>query len=139
MGVRHNRIVMELLSLGLPTEDYAVFGSGPLLAHGLRSDVRDLDVLARGRAWERALRYGTPRIPPSGNGRMVVLFDGRIEIFDEWVSADWNVDELIDSADIVDGIRFIPLATVLRWKKSVSRAKDRQDVTAIEQSLRTGA
>jgi hypothetical protein len=43
----------KLRTLGLPVGDYAVFGSGPLVVRGLTREYRDLDVVARGAAWER--------------------------------------------------------------------------------------
>jgi hypothetical protein len=133
MSVRDKAIIRELLSLGLPTRDYVIFGSGPLLAYGIRSDVRDLDILARGSAWRKALTYGVPPVsPPSGNGNMIVLFDGRIEIFDRWVSGEWDVDLLIDNAEFIDGLPFVPLATVLSWKKLASREKDQRDISDLE-------
>ena len=136
MNVKEKEIFKELLSLHLPVSDYVIFGSGPLFAHGIRSDVRDLDILARGSAWRKALTYGTaPVNPPSGNGSMIVLFDGRIEIFNSWVSAEWDVDSLIDNAEFIDGLPFVPLTTVLRWKKSASREKDQHDILDIERYL----
>ena len=136
MNVKEKEIFKELLSLHLPVSDYVIFGSGPLFAHGIRSDVRDLDILARGSAWRKALTYGTaPVNPPSGNGSMIVLFDGRIEIFNSWVSAEWDVDSLIDNAEFIDGLPFVPLTTVLRWKKSAPRENDQRDILDIERYL----
>lgn len=133
MSLIDKAIIRKLLSLQLPTQDYVIFGSGPLLAHDIRSNVRDLDILARASAWRKALDYGVPlATPPSGNGNMVVFFDGQIEIFDRWVSDEWNVDQLIDNAEIIEGLPFVPLATVLCWKKSASREKDNQDILDLE-------
>lgn len=137
MSVRDNAIIKELLTLQLPAQDYVIFGSGPLLAHEIKSDVRDLDILARGAAWRKALTYRVPPVtPPSGNGSMIVLCDGRIEIFDRWVSGEWDVDLLIDNAEFIDGLPFVPLATVLRWKKSTSRQKDSQDISDLEEYIK---
>lgn len=44
----------EVRALNLPQEDYAIVGSGPLAAHGLIASVRDVDILARGEAWQLA-------------------------------------------------------------------------------------
>ncbi len=67
-------VIKELLSLHLPVSDCVIFGSGPLLAHGIRSEVRDLDILARRPARRKALAYGmAPVKPPSGNGSMIVF------------------------------------------------------------------
>jgi hypothetical protein len=120
-----------LRALALPVEDYVVFGSGPMFAHGLRTELRDLDVIARRAAWAKACRDGEPESAPSGCGSVVRLHHGRIEIFNAWTSPAWDVAALIDSAQVIDGIPYVPLPIVLRWKLSSDRPKDRADVIAI--------
>jgi len=126
----------SLRSLGLPSEDFVVFGSGPLLAHRLKDDIPDLDVLARGKAWQQAQRFAAPERAPSGVGS-IIRAPGNIEIFDAWPlkGKGWNVDWLIDSAEIIDGIRFVPLETVLNWKESAGRPKDEDDVALLRKYL----
>jgi hypothetical protein len=116
----------ELLSLHLPTSDYAIAGSGPLFARRLIRSVGDLDVVARGEAWRRAAALGPVEEAPEAGVHRVVLFDGLVEVLDGWYPQVWDVDELIDGAEIIDGIRFVPLP-VVEWTKSRSRrAKDRE-------------
>jgi len=74
----------KLRALGLPAGDYAVFGSGPLAIRGLIEGARDLDVVARGTAWERARRLGTVREAPGGDP-VVRLEGGVIEVFGGWL------------------------------------------------------
>jgi hypothetical protein len=126
-----NSLVMQLLLLGLPPEDFAVFGSGPMMAHGIK-EAHDLDVLARGAAWEKAAR--SAEILPGGfGGRKVAI--GDIEIFDAWAPGEWDVDELIDTAEVIDGIRFVTLENVLKWKKLAARPKDAGHIRLIEEHL----
>ena len=125
----------RLLALQLPPDDYAIFGSGPMLAHRLKTEVRDLDVIARGTAWAAAVRLCPPVAAPSGSGLMVELDGGALQIFSAWTSPDWNVDRLIDEADVVGGIRFVPLVLVLAWKRQSGRPKDLADIKAIEAYL----
>lgn len=132
MELRQHPFIRELISLGLPSIDYVVAGSGPLLAHGLRQDIGDLDIVARNDAWKIALSMGEATAPPSGHGLMVVLFGGHIEIFDRWLPGTQDADTLISSAELVDGIPFCPLADVLEWKRRSHRLKDREDVELIE-------
>lgn len=122
----------NLRALGLPSDDFVVFGSGPLLAHGLRDSVPDLDVLARGEAWRQAQRFAAPERAPSGVGSIIRVPEN-IEIFDAWPlkGKGWNVDRLIDNAEIIDGIRFVPLETVLNWKESAGRPKDEDDIALL--------
>lgn len=122
-----------LLELELDTKDYAVFGSAPLFMHGLKDSLRDLDVIARGRAWEQALDL-TERgrllmeTPPSGRGTMLRHPHESIEIFNEWTSKKIDIEELIDSAELIDGIRFVRVVDVLKWKALSGREKDRRDI-----------
>ena len=118
----------RLLDLQLPPDDYAIFGSGPMLAHRLKTEVRDLDVIARGTAWAAAVRLCPPVAAPSGSGLMVELDGGNLQIFSAWTSPAWDVDRLIDEADVVGGIRFVPLIWVLAWKRQSGRPKDLADI-----------
>ncbi len=42
----------------MPAGDWALHGSAPMLAHGLLSEIHDIDIVARGAAWEAAGRLG---------------------------------------------------------------------------------
>lgn len=118
----------RLRGLGLPDGHYAVFGSAPLYIRGLVERLRDLDVVARGPAWERAEQVGSRATPPSRRGRLRVVHgpsgSGAIEIFDRWTSDDWKVDDLVATAERVGGIRFVPVDVVLDWKARSARRKD---------------
>jgi hypothetical protein len=131
-------LIARLLALHLPADDHAVFGSGPLLAHGLTATANDIDVVARGAAWRRATRLRRPVRAPSGIGQMVELDDGKLQIFDTWIDPEWDVDGLIDGAEVIAGIRFVPLAVVLMWKRREGRPKDRDHIRLIEEYLATG-
>lgn len=48
-----------------------------------------------------------------------------------------SVQTQIDSADIIDGIRYVQLPTILAIKKNKTRPKDIQDVKLIERYLAT--
>lgn len=128
-------LLLRLKKLGLPEKDFAVFGSGPLYVRGIKESLRDLDLIARGEAWEMATGMGVVSAAPSGCGMMVRLTGAPIDIFNKWTSSEWNVDQLIDGADIIDGLRYVNLREVLRWKKSAARGKDVEDITRIEAFL----
>jgi hypothetical protein len=130
-----NQLVREFLSYGLDTDDYVIGGSGPLLAHGIRGRISDLDVIARGAAWERAVALGARREPPCGGVNAVYLLDGAIEVVDGWFPERWSVDRLIDEAEIIDGIRFLSLRLTLEWKRLLGREKDRADIAELERRL----
>lgn len=128
----------ELLSLHLPTSDYAIAGSGPLFARGLIASVGDLDVVARGEAWRRAVALGPVEDAPEAGVHRVVLLDGRVEVLDGWYPQVWDIDELIDGAEIIDGFRFVPLH-VVEWTKGRSRRpKDREHLRLLASATPAG-
>jgi hypothetical protein len=138
-----NRLIRRLDTLEtwlhLDRRDFVIFGSGPLLAHGLRSDIRDLDIVARGPTWQRASRYGCPGIGSVNGAPMALFWDGLIQFSLGWISADWDADELIDRAEIIQGLPFAGLADVLAYKRVLLRPKDHPDITALRQALRQPA
>lgn len=120
-------LIGDLKKIGMPPMDFAVFGSGPMAVRGLR-DTEDIDVIARGRAWEIAKSKGERRTSEFGD-ESYAFADGKIEVVDRW--ADWNVDELIDGADEFEGIRFVNLETTQKEKIRRGRDKDLKDVELI--------
>ncbi|WP_460066190.1 hypothetical protein [Streptomyces sp. YKOK-I1] len=127
-----------LAALRLPRGEYVVCGSAALYVRGLRARMGDLDVLARGAAWERALALGAPGPTVSGYGLRVVHPTAAIEIMDRWTPG-WSTDRLIDDADVIDGVPFMRLGDVLRWKLAADRPKDRADIAAIRHLHRVWA
>lgn len=135
-SLRRNRLIRQVLDLRMPPGDYALAGSAPLYAHGLRSRLGDIDVVARGAAWQIAQQFEKPVRAPSGIGRMVRLGGGEIEIFDRWVAPEWPIDSLIDEAEVIDGIRFVSLRDSLAWKQYLHRAKDAADIRLLQAYFR---
>jgi len=132
-ALRHHPLIIELENLDLCPTDYAVFGSGPMFAHGLH-EPSDLDVVARGKALSQAKAYA--EMFGGQDGEAITFAGGRIEIYADWQPGTWNVDELIDTAEIVDGVPFVALAHVLRWKRLLRRPKDLLHCRLIEDYLR---
>jgi len=124
-----------LLSLNLPPKDYIVMSGGSMLAHGLKDFINDLDIYAKDKAWEKACSISTP-IPTSRNvGQVIKLFDEKIEILNKWAPGEWNVDELINTADIIEGIQFINLEYLEKWMLTSKREKDLVNAKIIREYL----
>lgn len=131
--VSEHPLIKELLKLDLPASEFAVFGSGPMMAHGLR-DCNDLDIIARGTAWEMACMLG--QVSKTADNHVKATFaDGKIEVFSKWWPGGWDTNVLIDGAETIDGVRFVTLPNVLRWKRTKGRPKDEEDAKAIEAYL----
>jgi hypothetical protein len=111
-------------SLHLPSEDFAIAGSGPLFARGWIAEIGDLDVIARGQAWRRICQLGEVEEALLASVHRVLLFDGKIEILDGWFPATWDINTLIDKADLMSGLRFIKLEVVAETKKLLRRPQD---------------
>jgi hypothetical protein len=135
MALSEHRLFRLLGKLALPVDDFVVAGSGPLLAHGLKASIHDLDLVARGKAWELVASAAPVIGSRSGLGRRIVLYNGAVEVFDHWVGGLNDVDALIDGAESIEGVRFMSLQDTLRWKRGLGRAKDLADVRLIEQYL----
>lgn len=116
----------------LPPQDYAIFGSGPLLAHGLVEHVGDIDILARGAAWLRATTLGSAEVAPDGD-KIIRLEDG-VDVFDGWL--DLDKDAVIDRAVLIDGLPYADLRDVLAFKRKLNRPKDKEHVRRLEGYLR---
>ena len=81
----------RLRSFSLPSGDYAVFGSGPLLVRRIIDAVSDLDVICRGEAW-RAARD----LIDADEHRLVVLDEITYPMNWGWIDTD-DVAETIRS------------------------------------------
>ena len=124
--------IRNLLSLELPLTDYAIAGSGPLFARGWIDDPTDIDVVARGAAWDAAVRIVAPEPAPYPPVQRVVLFGGTIEVLDGWFPDRWSVDDLIDGADIIEHIRFVKLDVVADTKKMLGRVRDLEHLVVLD-------
>ncbi len=133
--LHYNKLLELVKSLGMPKDDFAVFGSGPMFPHGLKQIDRDIDIIARGKAWYIAAKFKRP-VPDNHNMYLKVsYFQEHVEIFSGWAPGLWHTDSLIDSAEVYDGIRFVRLEKVLLYKKMLNRKKDLVHIALIEKYL----
>ena len=114
-------LYQELLSLKLAQDNFAIAGSGPLFARGWISDPSDIDVVARGSAWNAAAQLGQVTPAPYSDVHQISLFDGDLEILDGWFPECWPVDQIIDEADLICGLRFVRLDIILTTKRMLGR------------------
>ena len=121
-------------SLGLPDADYAVFGSGPLIVRGIIDATNDLDVVSRGGAWKKACELGEMVTLEEHRVNVVSFLDGAITIGTSWAYGNVDVDELIDTADIIDGLPFARLEHVVKYKRIAWRSKDLEHLRLLKAS-----
>jgi hypothetical protein len=128
-------LLRALKDMNLDTGDFVIFGSAPLLAHGLRSDIRDLDVLARNGVWAEVAAKGELAFGDETGDEIREFHGGRIQFSQRWISGDFNTDHLIEGATIVAGLPFAPLVEVLCYKERLDRPKDQDDIAALREHL----
>jgi len=129
------RLALLVAELDLDRRDFVVFGSGPLLAHGLRHGVSDLDIVARGRVWRQVRQWGTPGTGSVNGAPMALFWNGLIQFSPGWISADWDADNLIGRAERIQGWPFAPLSEVLAYKRVLLRPKDHRDIAALHRPM----
>jgi hypothetical protein len=129
------RLAILVFELDLDPRDFVIFGSGPLLARGLRPGIHDLDIVARGPVWQRVTEHGCPGTGSINGAPMALFWDGLIQFSQGWISADWDADALIDRAEIIQGWPFASLADVLAYKQVLLRPKDYPDIAVLQQAM----
>jgi hypothetical protein len=120
-----------LRSLDLPPEDFAVFGSGPLLVRGIIDRAGDLDVICRRAVWQMVQGLG-PTIEQDGVP-VLSLFDGLVTFGTRWAIGDFDVDRLIDTAEMIDGLPFVAIEHVVAYKRLAGRPKDQDHLRRLEE------
>ncbi len=121
----------EIKKLNFPIGEYALFGSCPLGVRGIR-DSRDIDMVVDELLWKKlAEKYKVEKFE-TGPTRKKFIKIGEIEVYPDWLPWLPNTKELIQTADIIEGVPFVKLKYVLEWKKTFGREKDRKDVKLIK-------
>ena len=122
----------SLRSLELPSGHFAVFGSGPLIVRGIIDATNDLDVISRGPAWERACIAGEVEFVQEYGVDIVHCFDHAITIGRSWGYGDFDIDHLIDTSEMIDGLPFVKLEHVIAYKQIAGRPKDLEHLRKLE-------
>lgn len=134
MKIPEHPLFEALRKLDFPVGQYAIFGSGPMWVRGIRES-DDLDIIARGGAWEQAKAGGIVGVKEYSGLQYVHFADEKIEAYNDWYPGKWDIDKLIDTAEIIDGIPFVRLESVVEWKKIMGREKDGKDLVLIQEYL----
>lgn len=124
-------MIEAVTRLALPPGHWAVHASAVLVLHGLVEEAGDVDVIARGPAWQHALRLGEPT--PGKMDLCVAVPELGLEVWSGWMDED--VDRLVDTAEDVSGVPCVSLPAVLRFKEAAGRPKDAAHVAALRHHL----
>ncbi len=124
-------------SLNLSAGDFAIFGSGPLVVRGIIPASNDLDILCRRQAWKTVQKIGDREYLSDYDVTIVTMCDGRLTFGTQWGIGNFDIDELIDSAEEIDGLPFVPLEYVASYKEIRKRPKDLEHLQALEAYKKT--
>ena len=119
-------------SLNLPAGDFAIFGSGPLIVRGIIPASNDLDIICRGQAWERVKAIGELEYLSKYDVTVVTMYGGRLTFGTKWAIGEFDIDELIDGAEEIDGLPFVRLQHVKNYKEISKRPKDLRHIEALK-------
>lgn len=122
----------KLRELNLPVGDFAIFGSGPLIVRGIIPASNDLDILCRGGAWESVKAIGALEYLRDYDLAVVTMYEGSLTFGEKWGIGEFDTDELIDSAEEIDGLPFVRLEHVASYKKISKRPKDLEHLQALK-------
>jgi len=119
--------------IDLPLGKYVIFGSGPMGIRGLRK-CYDLDILVTEDIFNEYKNKSDWEYKEfERDGRHVEMVEkNNIELYKTWGPGEWNEDELIKTSEIIDGLPFVRLEYVIKWKKISGREKDLNDIKIIE-------
>ena len=125
------KLLIDFKKLKLPDGSYAIYGSGPLGVRGIR-DIRDLDVIVTDELYQK-LKEKYLR-----DSKKELIKLGEIEIYPIWA---WNptfagLKQTINRAELIDGLRFVLLEDLVKWKQKMGRPKDFKDIELINNYLK---
>ena len=125
-----NELFNFVRQLGLPQGDYAIFGSGPLIVRGIIPFANDLDIICRGSAWHTVLAAGQPEFLDAYETTIVSMANGAITFGSTWGIGAFDIDKLIDTAEVIDGLPFVRVRYVIEYKTIRSLPKDLAHIEA---------
>lgn len=126
-----NAELQKVKDLNLPAGDFAIFGSGPLLVRGVIDEVNDIDIICRSAAWRHAQELGESVYLAEYDINIISIDGGRITLGKTWGYGDFDINILIDSAELIDGLPFVRLSYVIAYKRIANRSKDRAHLQAL--------
>jgi hypothetical protein len=110
------KLIALIKTIDLPVEQYALFGGACLAIRNIRN-------LNDEKSTEKRKPYLITKI--SGID---------IQAFKIWEGVGWQPDirAYIDNPEVVQGISFMPLTELYKWKQATRRPKDLKDLKLID-------
>lgn len=126
----------KVKALNLPLDQIIVIGSGILDQLGIRP-ASDIDLAASSDLMKKLSEESGDWLKKFDDNQRFyfVKDDGSAEVWDGWVFDGQTVsyDDLLDYAVEYDGVRFVDLEFLRKWKSWRGREKDVRDVELIDE------
>jgi hypothetical protein len=130
-------------AVGLPLGKYVVVG-GAMEAFGIRK-ANDLDIVVTEDLFAELMKNGWKLCDcekcqakqQRGSTNRMLKGEG-VDIISEYSYEDTffaDTDWLIKNAAIIDGVPYVQLEELMKWKKAAGREKDQKDIVLIEEFL----
>ncbi len=143
-GFKLVELLRQHLPLDFDPEDFLIAGSARLWAGGITHQLSDLDLLVRpgSSTWDRAMELAfehalvfghAPLRTSDHNGDKIArLYGGVVEVCQSWLLPGSDTEKLLETADVIDGLKYLPIPEVIAYKRYLDRPKDRSDLSVIE-------
>ena len=120
------KLLKKLEKLDLPKDKFAVYGSGPLGIRGIRK-IKDLDIIVTPDLCKKLVK----KYPTKDSGIKLRIDLGGIEILAKPIV--YKAERLINEADIIGGVRYVKLETLMELKKKMGEERHLEDARLIKQ------
>lgn len=127
----------EVRALNLKKGSYALFGSSPIRVREINRICIDIDIIVTRRVWNEYWHKKGWRLHviKRENRKTGYLNKKHIELYRTWGPGEWDIKQLINSADTICGLQFVKLEYVLAWKRRRGLPKDINDINLINKYL----
>ena len=129
-------IYQKIKRLNLPKDKYVVGSGSALEGYGIRKS-NDIDIVVTKDVYLNLKKKGWKEtIFPNG---LTNLTKEQYEVMVNFNYGKYHAStrHLIKSANIIKGVPFVNLKEIIKFKKEMSRDKDKEDIKLIENYLRS--
>jgi len=124
--------------LELPEGEFVLFGGSSLAIRSIRK-AGDIDLFVTKDLFDKLFARGW--VKTSQQNRQPYLINDKgplsMQAFHVWEGGSWlpSIDDYINYPEIVEGIPFMPLKELYKWKTVTRRPKDLVDIKLIDKYL----
>lgn len=133
-------VLERVKSLNLPEGQYVVAGSAIMAMHGLK-ETKDIDIVVSQEIFDSYSKDDTwEKVPYTYEDRLGKIWLKKDE-FELYIHVNYGeqfrptLGDLLSKAEYFDGVPFICLEDLLKFKKAYNRPKDQNDIRLIEEYL----